>query len=92
MITRAPDFGGSVASVTWALTQGPLALVVHVVLGIVLLVGSIGLVIGARSLRRRSAPVLAVLGLLVIIGAGFNGASFLDYNEDFSSYLMARPR
>jgi hypothetical protein len=85
----AEYFGGSMASVTWALTGGPLALVVHVVLGIVLLVGSIGLVIRVRPLRRRSLTVLAVLGLLLIIGAGFNLASFLNYNEDFSSYLMA---
>jgi hypothetical protein len=85
----AEYFGGSIASVTWALTQGPIALIAHVLLGILLLVASIGLVIRVRLLGRRSFTVLAVIGLLMIIGAGFNGASFLNYNEDVSSYLMA---
>jgi hypothetical protein len=30
-----------------------------------------------------------VLGFLFIVGAGFKGASFLDFNEDFSSMIMA---
>jgi hypothetical protein len=29
------------------------------------------------------------LGALCILGAGFNGGSFLDYNANLSSYLMA---
>jgi hypothetical protein len=82
-------FGGAIQSVSWALTQGPLALVIHVVLGIVLLLGAIGLIVRAIPLHRRSVTVLAVLGLLSIVGAGFNGASFLNYNEDVSSMLMA---
>ena len=31
----------------------------------------------------------AVLGALFILGAGFNGASFLNYNHDANSYVMA---
>ena len=30
----------------------------------------------------------SVLGALLVIGAGFNGASFLDFAENFSSLLM----
>jgi hypothetical protein len=30
----------------------------------------------------------SVLGALLVIGAGFNGASFLDFGENFSSLLM----
>ena len=30
-----------------------------------------------------------MLGFLLILGSGFNGASFLDFNEDFSSMIMA---
>ena len=33
--------------------------------------------------------IAASFGLAGIIAAGFNGASFLDYNEDFSSMLMS---
>jgi hypothetical protein len=33
--------------------------------------------------------VLSVLAGLLVIGAGFNGASFLDFNDNLSSLLMA---
>jgi ABC-type amino acid transport system permease subunit len=33
--------------------------------------------------------VLAALGFSGVLGAGFNGGSFLNYHEDFSSMLMA---
>ncbi|HEV3096725.1 MAG TPA: hypothetical protein VG104_06235, partial [Candidatus Dormibacteraeota bacterium] len=32
---------------------------------------------------------LAALGFVGVLGAGFNGGSFLNYNENFSSMLMA---
>lgn len=32
---------------------------------------------------------VSVIGALVVIGAGFNGTSFLMYNHDFSSLIMA---
>jgi hypothetical protein len=33
--------------------------------------------------------VTSIVGVLAIIGAGFNGASFLNYGHDFSSMIMA---
>jgi len=80
---------GSFQSVTWALTQGPSLLATHASLGLVLVLGSLALVFRARQLHRRRMTVAAVLGFLFILGAGFNGASFLDFNEDFSSMIMA---
>ena len=35
------------------------------------------------------ALALSVLGALAIVGAGFNGVSFLDYGHAFSSMIMA---
>jgi hypothetical protein len=32
---------------------------------------------------------LSVLGLVFIIGAGFNGASFLNYGNAVNSFIMA---
>jgi hypothetical protein len=32
---------------------------------------------------------MSVLGALAILGAGFNGASFVDYGQNFSSMIMA---
>ena len=43
----------------------------------------------ARRQDGRLALVLSVLGALAIVGAGFNGASFLDYGHAFSSMIMA---
>jgi hypothetical protein len=31
----------------------------------------------------------AVFGFIGVLAAGFNGGSFLNYNQDFSSMLMA---
>jgi hypothetical protein len=82
-------FSGSAQSVTWAISSGPGLLVAHVVLGLLLGVGSLALIVRVRALGRRRLTVMAVLGFLFIVGAGFNGASFLDFNEDFSSMIMA---
>src|SRR6266849_6282192 len=38
---------------------------------------------------RRGIVVSAVFGFIGVLGAGFNGGSFLNYHQDFSSMLMA---
>jgi transcriptional regulator with XRE-family HTH domain len=43
----------------------------------------------AAGAGRRGATAWSVLGGLLVIGAGFNGASFLDFGHDFSSLIMA---
>ena len=43
---------------------------------------------GIRS-RIRSLVMTTGFGAFGVIAAGFNGGSFLNYNEDFSSMLMA---
>lgn len=83
-------FAGSAQSVVWAITGSGLpALVFHAVWGLLLVLGSLSLAVQARRVQRRSVTVAAVLGFLLILGAGFNGASFLDFGEDFSSMIMA---
>ena len=83
-------FSGSAQSVVWAITGSGLpALVFHAVWGLLLVLGSAALAFQARRLHRRSLTVAAVLGFLLVLGAGFNGASFLDFGEDFSSMIMA---
>ena len=39
--------------------------------------------------RRRAWVIASILGAIGVIGAGFNGGSFLNYGLDFSSMLMA---
>jgi len=84
-------FTGSYHSVAWAETSAhaPLILAFHAGLGLLLVVGSLWLAVLAIRGRRAGVVWAAVLGALFILGAGFNGASFLNYNHDANSYVMA---
>jgi hypothetical protein len=50
---------------------------------------AIGLVFRAIRLRRKRSIWPTAIGAVAILGAGFNGGSFLNYHEDFSSMIMA---
>lgn len=82
-------FDGSARSVAWAVAHGAPALVIHTVLGLALAVMVIGVAVSAVRLGRRPVAAWAVLAGLLVIGAGFNGASFLDFNDNISSLIMA---
>ena len=82
-------FAGSFHSVVWAVGHGAAALAVHAALGLALVVFVIGAAVHAIRAGRRSVAVWSVLGGLFVIGAGFNGASFLDFNHNISSLIMA---
>lgn len=80
---------GSLKSVAWAVDHGAVTLAVHTVLGVLLAVMVIGMAAKSLRLPRRSLALWSVLGALLTVGAGFNGASFLDYNKNASSFVMA---
>jgi hypothetical protein len=82
-------FGGVVQSVTWAVLHGPFLLVLHALLGLLLVVGAFGVVARAWPLGGRMLRWTTAVGAVSVLGAGFNGGSFLNYNEDFSSMIMA---
>ncbi|MBV9944672.1 MAG: hypothetical protein JO262_21285 [Solirubrobacterales bacterium] len=83
-------FGGSLRSVIWAITHGAPALAVHAALGVALVFIVIGIAINALRLRKRVGIVVwSTIAASVVIGAGFNGASFLDFNDSTSSLIMA---
>lgn len=82
-------FSGSYDSVTWAIGHGTLALVLHASLGLALVVVAIGAAVHALRSSQRAVAFWSVLGGLLVIGAAFNGASFLDFNDNISSLLMA---
>jgi hypothetical protein len=85
-----PYLSGALASVLWSFTSGLPLLIVHVVIGVLLLLSAVELVVHAvRSRRGAAATWLAAGGLIAIIFAGFNGASFVKYNVDISSMLMS---
>jgi hypothetical protein len=81
---------GSFHSVAWAITHGSIALAVHAALGIALGATAVGAAVRSVLLRGGWVTVTSVLGALLVIGAGFNGASFLDFGgQNISSLLMA---
>jgi hypothetical protein len=87
---NATDFFPGIGSaIAWAISRGALALAAHVVLGLALIVMSLTHIITAASTGRRSWVVLSIAGTLFLLGAAFNGASFVNYGHDFSSLIMS---
>ena len=82
-------FGGVAESVTWAVLHGPVLLQLHAALGLLLVLFSVNLLAQGMQTRARRILLPTLIGALGVIGAGFNGGSFLNYNQDFSSMLMA---
>ena len=80
-------FSGSLRSVGWALAHGATALAFHTGLGLALAL--LGVAIAAYAIAVRAGRIATIAGALLIIGAGFNGASFLDFNHDVNSLIMA---
>ncbi len=84
----ADFFAGVVAVVPWAIRHGgPLA--IHTALGLLLVVNGIFIFVRTLGLGQRALRWLTGVGALVVLGAGFNGASFLIYTHDQSSLIMA---
>ena len=84
-----PYLSGAVSSVLWSFSSGLPLLIVHVVIGVLLFLSGIELVVHSVRAGRRPVIWLAAVGLMAIIFAGFNGASFLKYNLNISSMLMS---
>jgi hypothetical protein len=82
-------FSGAPRAVGWAVSSGPAWLAMHVALGLTLMVISLVFIAAAVRSRDRVWIWLSVAGSMLCIGAGFNGASFLVFNHDFSSLIMA---
>jgi hypothetical protein len=83
-------FSGVAQSVVWAILHGPsIWLVLHAVLGLLIVLSAFGLLFRTFRTRNRLAITTSVIGALAVLGAGFNGGSYLNYHQDFSSMIMA---
>ena len=83
-------FSGVAQSVTWAILHGPsIWLLLHAVWGLLLVIFGFRLLYQAIRSRHRPTIITAVIGALAMLSAGFNGGSYLNYHEDFSSMIMA---
>jgi hypothetical protein len=83
-------FSGVFQNVIWAILHGPsIWLTLHAIVGLLLVLFGFRILVPAIRSRDRTAIITAVVGALGMLGAGFNGGSFLNYHQDFSSMLMA---
>jgi hypothetical protein len=82
-------FTGSANSVAWSVSHGAVTLAVHAVFGFAIALMAVATSLRVLTLTRRGVSVWALLGALFLLGAGFNGASFLDFNNNISSLLMS---
>ena len=82
-------FAGLASGLTWVLPDGPAWAAAHAAFGLALVVAAFAAIALTRRQVSRVATGTSVLGALAILGAGFNGMSFLNYGHDFSSMIMA---
>lgn len=82
-------FSGAINAIAWASSSGIILLAAHVIVALGLVVFSLVLLIVAITSHKKAWIVSTSLGSLFILSAMFNGASFINYNHDFSSYIMA---
>jgi hypothetical protein len=82
-------FSGSVHSVIWAIGSSAISLAMHGALGLAVICFALTVAADAVRLRAGWSAVSLILGAMLVIGAGFNGASFLDFGQNISSLLMA---
>jgi hypothetical protein len=83
-------FVRSAHSFGWAITLGGgIALFLHVLVAIGLLVGSIAFTVLAIKKRDTFWVWVSTVALLGILAAFSNGLSFLDFNHNLNSFIMA---
>jgi hypothetical protein len=82
-------FSGVASGVGWVISSGPAWVAAHASFGLALVVAALAAIFLTWRGGSRTERVMAILGLLFIIGAGFNGASFLNYGNAANTYIMA---
>jgi hypothetical protein len=81
--------GGSIHSVGWAIAHSEPALAIHALFGLALVLMALTVAYRSFSVGNRTVSLSLILAAGLVIGAGFNGASFLDFNHNVSSLIMA---
>lgn len=77
-------------SLLWTLAgHGGWALAFHVYLGILLALGSVSLGISALAQHNKNWAMVGSIAAVFTLGAFFNGLSFVDFNKNISSMIMA---
>lgn len=88
--TGSEYFSRSWHSFVWSLSgHGGWELSFHAYLALLLVLGSIALFVRATVMRNKGWAITGGISALFTLGAFFNGMSFVDYNKDISSMIMA---
>ena len=82
-------FAGVASGLGWVISDGPAWAAAHAAIGLALVVAALAVIALTWRAGTRTERAASVLGLLFIVGAGFNGASFLNYGHAVSSFIMA---
>jgi hypothetical protein len=83
-------FNRAVHGFGWAITNGAgIALLLHVIVAIGLLLGSLSLVVRTIYAKSGYWITISVIGALGVIVALTNGLAFIGYNSDATSFVMA---
>jgi hypothetical protein len=83
-------FASSGHGLIWSLSGGGgVALTIHVYIAVALFLGCVGLFIRGLKLDKPVWTWSGGIAALFTLGALFNGLSFIDYNHDVSSMIMA---
>ena len=82
-------FAGLASGLAWVIPDGPAWAAAHAAFGLALVLAAFAAIALTRRHASRVATGTSVLGALAIVGAGFNGVSFLNYGHAFSSMIMA---
>ena len=82
-------FTGAASGLAWVMAHGPGWAAAHAAFGLALVLAALASIALTWRQGGRMARATSVLGALAVVGAGFNGASFLNYGHDFSSMIMA---
>jgi hypothetical protein len=80
---------GAAAGLGWVIADGPAWAAAHAAFGMALAAAALAAVALAWRRGSTAGTAASVVGALAVIGAGFNGASFVDYGHAFSSMIMA---
>lgn len=82
-------FSGAADGLAWLVSKGPAWASAHAALGMALAAFALATMVLAWRRSGTAGRAASVVGALAVIGAGFNGTSFLNYGHDFSSLIMA---
>jgi hypothetical protein len=82
-------FSGAAAGLAWVVANGPGWAAAHAVFGMALAAVALAAIAFAWRTGSRAGRAASIVGALAVIGAGFNGVSFVDYGHAFSSMIMA---